>query len=320
MIAIMKSAVNKADLLPREVVMAGIDLRGIWPTDTIEERIDDMLDRMENVYVFEPDIICLPETFQTSWVREEKPVEEYAEDETKLGPVTSIIAAEAKKQSCYIVCPLVTKNEGKYYNSAVLINRNGEIDGVYHKAHLVPSEIDHVGLTCGTLQPPVFTTDFGRIGMQICYDANWFDCWDHLKKEGAEIICFPSQAPFINVLKHHAWVNQAYILSSTGEGARIIDMTGDELARSGWFEKWVCETINLEKELIQIWPYIRKVKDIRKKYRDKVKVEVYNPENWMTIESRDPEIKVKDVLKEYEILTLDEHLRKNEIVQDKYRV
>jgi predicted amidohydrolase len=316
----MKSVVNKADLLPREVVMAGIDLRGIWPTDTIEERIDDMLDRMENVYVFEPDIICLPETFQTSWVREEKPVEEYAEDETKPGPVTNIIAAEAKKQNCYIVCPLVTKNEGKYYNSAVLINRKGEIDGVYHKAHLVPSEIDPVGLTCGTLQPPVFTTDFGRMGMQICYDANWFDCWDHLKKEGAEIICFPSQAPFINVLKHHAWVNQAYILSSTGEGARIIDMTGDELARSGWFEKWVCETINLEKELIQIWPYIRKVKDIRKKYRDKVKVEVYNPENWMTIESRDPEIKVKDVLKEYEILTLDEHLRKNEIVQNKYRV
>ena len=315
----MENNNKNTDKLPREVVVAGIDLRGIWPVDTINERISDILNRMKNVYVFEPDLICLPETFQTSWVREERKLEEYAEEETTPGTVTSIIAEEAKKQHCYIVCPLVTKNEGHYYNSAVLINREGKIAGVYHKAHLVPSEIEEVGLTPGTLEPPAFDTDFGKLGMQICYDANWFDCWKHLKKQGVEIICFPSQAPFINVLKHHAWINQAYIVSSTGEGSRIIDMTGDEITRSGQFEKWVCETINLEKVLIHVWPYIRKVKDIREKYRQKVNIKIYHPENWITIESRDPEVKVHDILQEYEILTYDGHLMKNEIVQDKYR-
>ena len=310
---------KKEDKLPREVVVASIDLRGIWPVDTIEERINDILRRMENVYVFEPDLICLPETFQTSWVREERMVEDYAEDETTPGPVTSIIAEEAKKQNSYIVCPLVTKKDGHYYNSAILINRKGEIEGVYHKAHLVPSEIEEVNLTPGTLEPLVFNTDFGKVGMQICYDANWFDCWEHLKKQGAEIICFPSQAPFINVLKHHAWINQAYIVSSTGEGSRIIDITGDEIAVSGQFERWVCDTINLEKVLIHVWPYIRKVKDIREKYRQKVKIKIYNPENWITIESRDPEVKVQEILKDFEISTFDGHLKKNEIVQDKYR-
>jgi len=315
----MKINDKKIDRLPREVVVASIDLRGIWPVDTVEERINDILERMENVYVFEPDLICLPETFQTSWVREERRTEDYAEDETIPGPVTSIIAREAKKQNCYIICPLVTENDGHYYNSAILINRKGEIDGVYHKAHLVPSEIEEMNLTPGIIDPPIFNTDFGKVGMQICYDANWFDCWSHLKKLGAEIICFPSQAPFINVLKHHAWINQAYIVSSTGEGARIIDLTGDEIAVTGQFERWVCETINLEKILIHVWPYIRKVKDIREKYRDKVKIEIYHPENWITMESRDPEVKVREILKEFEILTYDEHLRKNEIVQDEYR-
>ncbi|MCK5277005.1 MAG: carbon-nitrogen hydrolase family protein [Cyclobacteriaceae bacterium] len=310
---------KKEDKLPREVVVASIDLRGIWPVDTIEERINDILRRMENVYVFEPDLICLPETFQTSWVREERMVEDYAEDETTPGPVTSIIAEEAKKQNSYIVCPLVTKKDGHYYNSAILINRKGEIEGVYHKAHLVPSEIEEVNLTPGTLEPLVFNTDFGKVGMQICYDANWFDCWEHLKKQGAEIICFPSQAPFINVLKHHAWINQAYIVSSTGEGSRIIDITGDEIAVSGQFERWVCDTINLEKVLIHVWPYIRKVKDIREKYRQKVKIKIYHPENWITIESRDPDVKVHEILKEFEISTFDGHLKKNEIVQDEYR-
>jgi predicted amidohydrolase len=310
---------KKDDRLPREVVVSGIDLRGIWPVDTVEERIQDILDRMEIVYVFEPDLICLPETFQTSWVREEQKVEDFAESEISPGPVSSIIAKEAKKQNCYIVCPLITENDGHYYNSAILINRNGEIDGVYHKAHLVPSEIEKGKLTPGTLEPPVFSTDFGKIGMQICYDANWFDCWDHLKKQGAEIICFPSQAPFINVLKHHAWINQAFIVSSTGEGSRIIDMTGDELAVSGQFERWVCETINLEKVLIHVWPYIRKVKDIRNKYRHRIEIKIYHPENWITMESLDPDVKVGNILAEYEIPTYDEHLKKNELVQDEYR-
>ncbi len=315
----MRNFVKKEDRLPREVIVAGIDLRGIWPADKIEKRISDILHRMENVYVFEPDIICLPETFQTSWVREEKSLDEYAEDEITPGPVTSIMAEEAKKQNCYIVCPLVTKNNGHYFNSAILLNRKGEIAGVYHKAHLVPSEIEEGGLTPGSLEPTVFTTDFGKVGIQICYDANWFDCWDFLKNQGAEIIFFPSQAPFINVLKHHAWINQSYIVSSTGEGSRIIDITGDEIVISGQFERWVCEMINLEKVLIHVWPYIRKVKDIREKYKENVKIEIYHPENWITIESRDPDVKVKDILQEYEIPTYDEHLNKNEIVQNEYR-
>jgi predicted amidohydrolase len=316
----MKTILNNSNRLPREVVVAGIDLRGLWPVDTVEQRIDDIIRRMENVYIFQPDLICLPETFQTSWVREERQTEEYAEDETTPGPVTSLIAAEARKQNCYIVCPLVTKNKGKYYNSAILINRQGEIEGVYHKAHLVPSEIEQNNLTPGTLEPPVFTTDFGKVGIQICYDANWFDAWEHLKNQGAELICFPSQAPFINVLKHHAWINEAYILSSTGEGARIIDISGDEISVSGQFERWVCEPINLEKVLIHVWPYIRKVKDIREKYKEKVKINIYHPENWITIESRDPDVKLKNILREYEIPTYEEHLAKNEKVQDTYRL
>ena len=316
----MESVPERNNRLPREVCIASIDLRGIWPEETVEKRISDILERMENVYSFEPDVICLPETFQTSWVNERKELDEYAEDEKVPGPVTSIIAEEAKKQNCYIVCPLITKNEGHYYNSSILLDRKGDITGVYHKTHLVPSEITEVGLTPGPIEPPVFETDFGKVGMQICYDANWFDSWDHLKKQSAEIIFFPSQAPFINVLKHHAWINQAYIVSSTGEGARIIDITGDEIAVSGTFERWVCSVVNLEKALLHIWPYVREVNDIRKKYKNKIDVKIYHPENWMVLESRDPETRVKDILREYEIPTYDEHISKNDKVQNKYRL
>jgi len=131
--------INKKDSrLPREVVVASIDLRGIWPAETIEERISDILYRMRNVYVFEPDLICLPETFQTSWVREKTRTEDIAEDENIPGPVTRIIAEEAKSQNCYIVCPLVTKSNGNYYNSAILASEEGSLIQRYDKLHLVP--------------------------------------------------------------------------------------------------------------------------------------------------------------------------------------
>src|SRR5688500_715094 len=94
--------IKKANRLPREVWAAAISIKGLWPVDTIERRMKDLMGRMENVYAFEPDIIVIPETIQTSWVKETKSLEEIAEDEKIPGPITSMLAEVAKKQHCYI--------------------------------------------------------------------------------------------------------------------------------------------------------------------------------------------------------------------------
>src|SRR5207249_1563675 len=78
--------------LPREVCVASVDLKGLWPDTTRESRIKRILERMEEVTGMKPDIICLPELFDTSWVEEEKPLSELAEYEKVPGPVTSRIA------------------------------------------------------------------------------------------------------------------------------------------------------------------------------------------------------------------------------------
>jgi beta-ureidopropionase len=322
----MNTIVKKANRLSREVWVASISLKGLWPEKTIEKRIKDVLERMESLYAFEPDIICLPETFQISWVDEIKTLEEIAEDETIPGPVTSRIAEVAKKQNCYIICPVVTKKEGRFYNSSILINRQGKIDGVYHKIHPVDTEIvpevyyKGGGVTPGILRPPVFKTDFGTIGMQICMDASWFANWNSLKEDGAEIVFFPSQGPFGDTLVHHAWFNHYYIVSGTGEDARIIDISGDIIASDGEFARWVCAPVNLEKVFIHIWPQIQRFDDIQKKYGRKIRFKIYHHENWATLESLDPEIKVKDILKEFDLPTYDEQLKEATEIQNKYRL
>lgn len=322
----MNTIVKKANRLPREVWVASISLKGLWPEQTIEKRIKDVLERMESLYAFEPDIICLPETFHISWVDEIKTLEEIAEDETIPGPVTSRIAEVARKQNCYIVCPVVTKKEGRFYNSSILINRQGKIDGVYHKIHPVDTEIipetyyKGGGMTPGVMRPPVFKTDFGTIGMQICMDASWFANWRSLKDDGAEIVFFPSQGPFGDTLVHHAWFNHYYIVSGTGEDARIIDISGDIIASDGEFARWVCAPVNLEKVLIHIWPQIQRFDDIQKKYGRKIRFKIYHPENWATLESLDPDLKVRDILKEYDLPAYDEQLKEATEIQSKYRL
>lgn len=316
---------SKNNRLPREVWVASLSLKGLWPEKSIEKRIRDILERMENVYPFEPDIICLPETVQISWVDEVKTLEELAEDEAVPGPVTSIMAEQARRHNCYIVCPVITKKDGHFYNSAILLNRKGEIDGVYHKIHPTDTEtLPDVyykggGVTPGALKPPVFRTDFGTIGLQICMDASWFDNWRALSEAGAEMVLFPSQGPFGDLLTHHAWMNQYYIVSATGEDARILDITGDVIASDGEFARWVCAPVNLEKAFLEIWPQVQKFPELEKKYGRRLKIKIYHPENWATIESLDPELKVADVLKEFGLPTLREQLKEATMIQDKYR-
>lgn len=322
----MDSRTKKTNRLPREVWAAAVSLKGLWPVATIEKRMKDILERMESVYAFEPDVIVLPETIQTSWVKEEKTLEEIAEDEHSPGPITTMIAAVAKKQNCYITCPVITKKEGRYFNSSILINREGKIEGVYHKMRPTSTEVlpntyyKGGGVTPGTMKPPVFKTDFGTVGMQICADASWWDNWETIRNDGAEIILFPSQGPLSNLLSHHAWMNHYYIVSATGEDARILDVTGDVIAADGEFARWVCAPLNLEKEFLHIWPQTLKFKDIQKKYGRKIRLQVYHKENWATLESLDADIKVKDILREYDIPTYDEQIKEATEIQNKYRV
>ena len=322
----MNNHVRKSNRLPREVWVAAVSLKGLWPVNTIEKRMKDVLDRMESLYAFEPDVIVLPETIQTSWVKERKPLDEIAEDEKNPGPITSMLAEVAKKQRCYVTAPVITKRDGRYYNSSILLNRQGKIDGVFHKVRPTATEIvpqtyyKGGGITPGEINAPVFKTDFGIVGMQICADASWEENWQSLKTNGAEMVFFPSQGPYSNTLSNHAWVNHYYIVSATGEDARIIDMTGDVIASDGEFARWVCAPVNLEKVFIHIWPQTLKFKDIQKKYGRKIRFHVYHKENWATLESLDADIKVLDILKEYDLPSYDEQIREATEIQDKYRL
>ncbi|MFC1650791.1 carbon-nitrogen hydrolase family protein [Candidatus Latescibacterota bacterium] len=291
---------------PREVRVLSVTTDGIEDKSKAADKIVDSLEIMcSNL----PDIICLPETFAS-----------YVETAEKIsGTIINKFASLAKKYGSYIICPVHTKKDNKIYNSAVLINREGKVQGQFNKIHPTEKECDS-GITPGSSPPPVFKTDFGTIGILICYDINWMQEWRSLKEQGAEIVFWPSAYPGGRMLSSYAWIFKYYVVGcSRITPANIFDMTGDLIAASGKYGPWAFASLNMEKVFCEIDYHVEKVRDIIKKYGRRVEIKYYNDEDWVTIESCSPDLTIKEIIEEFELTSHWDYIKRAEEYQNKFR-
>jgi beta-ureidopropionase len=311
------SEIRTACRLPREVWIAAFGQHGMQNEDPAA-MIGRTLDEMKKIAFHHPDIICLPETFPWTNYSGRHSIAELAEKPP--GPITGQFAEFAQNHKCYVICPVYTTHGDRYYNSAVVIDRNGRVMGEYQKIHPTEGEIDD-GITPGPLDPPVFRTDFGTIGVQICFDINWQDGWEVLRKKGAEIIFWPSAFGGGQQVNTKAWQNKCCVVSSTNYGfSKICDIDAMEVAVTGhWSEHWAIGTVNLEKVFLHTWPYVRRFTDIEKKYGRTIRIKNYHEEEWTILESLSPDVRVADILAEFDIKTHEEHIASGERKQLKSR-
>ncbi len=82
------------------------------------------------------------------------------------------------------------KQKGEVYNSAILINRKGDIQYAYNKINLFPG-LDLKKTSPGKIDK-IIKTDFGKIGIIICWDFAFPENIKKLSKKGAQIIFCPS--------------------------------------------------------------------------------------------------------------------------------
>ena len=302
--------------LPREVWIATVSQHGM-SADTSEQMVRLILAVLAKTAVYRPDVICLPEVFMTSYIRERQTLSQGADVSARL---LKEFMTFARVNQCYLICPLYTRENGKIYNAAVVIDRQGNNIGEYRKIHLPDDELA-LGLTPGPLQPPVFQTDFGVIGIQICYDINWNEGWKALRQQGAEIIFWPSAFAAGQALNAKAWQNKVVVVSSTNkETSKICDITGEVVAQTGlWDRNVICAAVNLEKAFLHSWPFVRRFDEIKAKYGRKVRITNYHEEEWSIIESLSPDVRVKDILDEFELRTHEQLIRDSGVANGKVR-
>lgn len=151
--------------------------------------------------------------------------------ETLDGDQVGRISEIAAKHRVYIVFPIYTKNETENrLNSSVLIGRNGEICGVYHKVYPFWSEFELEPVCAVGREAPVFETDFGKVGMAICFDANFPEVFKRLSLGGAEVVLWSSAYSAGMSLQAHA-INYNYniVTSTLCSDCIVYDITGREV-------------------------------------------------------------------------------------------
>jgi beta-ureidopropionase len=304
--------------LPREVWIASISYAKT-SADSYEEMVDTVLEKMEFISHYQPDIICLPELFPFFRIPGSPAVRDVAEQPP--GKISSRLAEYAGKHGIYVICPIYTESGGKFYNSSVLFDRQGAYVGQYNKIHPTVGEMEN-GVSPGSLDPPVFKTDFGIIGMQICFDIEWEDGWKKLREMGAEMVIFSSAYGGGITLNSRAWQNKYVVVSSVVSGvSRICDITGEEVASTGrWNPDWAIAPVNLEKAFLHTWPFNREFKNIQAKYGRSIRFTHFDQEEWSILESLSPEIKIADILEEFGLKTHEQHIGEADAAQKKRRV
>jgi len=195
------------------------------------------------------DIVCLPEGItivgtDLNYVSASEPIP---------GPSTQFLGDIARKYNLYIVAGILEKSGNVVYNTSVLINRSGELAGKYRKISLPREEIDG-GITPGD-SLPVFDTDFGRIGMMICWDVTFPETARTLAQKGAEIIFLPIWGGNLTLAKARAIENQVYLVSSSYDMiSAIFDQEGEIMKEAVNNDPVVVVDIDLSSQ--KLWPWL----------------------------------------------------------------
>ena len=245
---------------PRKVTIASINLRPNQ-TRSAAESVRQFLETVEATVRGKTDIILMPEGITV--VGTGKTYSEVAEPIP--GPTTVRLGELARKRSSYVVAGLYEREGPAIYNTAVLIDRAGNVEGKYRKVYLPREEVE-AGLTPGS-DYPVFRTDFGTVGLMICYDVFFADPARALATKGAEVILMPIWGGDETLAKARAIENKVFLVASGYDHPTyIMDPDGERLSEAKNRGTAAIATVDLNKRYLDQWlgdMHGRRMKELR---------------------------------------------------------
>jgi predicted amidohydrolase len=249
-----------ADPGPRKVTIASINLRPNQ-THSATESVRQFLETVEATVRGKADVILLPEGITV--VGTGKTYAEVAE--TIPGPTTVRLGELARKRSSYVAAGIYEREGTAIYNTAVLIDRAGNVEGKYRKVYLPREEIE-AGLTPGS-DYPVFRTDFGTVGLMICYDVFFADPARALATKGAEVILMPIWGGDETLAKARAIENKVFLVASGYDHPTyIMDPDGEILSVARNRGAAAIASVDLNKRYLDQWlgdMHGRRMKELR---------------------------------------------------------
>lgn len=155
------------------------------------------------------------------------------------GPYIQKACLLSKELEIYLVLGFLEKRENNLFNTAILIDPEGDIVGRYSKTHFYQGyKINPPCYIPGNTYP-VFNTPFGKVGILICYDRQLPEPARILALKGARILFVPSYGSYddgtgwnTNLLRTRAYENRFPLVFTHPKQSLLITHRG-ELERIG---------------------------------------------------------------------------------------
>lgn len=181
------------------------------------ERFEAILSKLKT----KPDLVILPETFNTGFVIDPLPVAEEAD-----GPTSFWMRKAANEHNCTITGSYVVKTENGYFNRLVWMRPDGSSD-YYDKRHLFRFGDEHLHYSQGD-QRIIVEIKGWKILPLVCYDLR-FPVWSRNRYKDDtyeyDLLLYVSNWPgkrsyaFRHLLIARAIENQAYVIGVNRVGA-----------------------------------------------------------------------------------------------------
>lgn len=283
----------------------------------VEEVITFWDGQLKQVLTYKPDLIVLPEACDRPGGLTRNEQFEYFK--ARGDQVLNFLASVAKINSCYIV--FGTKHlqeEGVWRNSSILLNRQGEIAGIYNKNYPTIDEIES-GIVPGK-EAPVFKCDFGTVACVICYDLNFTDLCNKYMVQKPDILVFSSMYHGGLMQSYWAYQCRSYFVGAMGFReipSEIRNPLGEVVASSTNYFDFTVATINLDCELVHLdnnWDHLKRMKE---KYGDAVTITDPGRLGPVLITSEHETVSAEEMTKEFGMELLDNYFNRSMDIRQK---
>ena len=201
-------------------------------TDSIDANVERAIDQIRTAAADGAQLVCLQEMFTSLYFCQTEDHEQFRWAETIPGPTTDKLCAVAKEEKVVLVAGMFERRAaGLFHNTAVVIESDGSIAGIYRKMHIPddPYFYEKFYFTPGDTGFKSFKTSVGRVGVCICWDQ-WFPEAARLTAlTGADFLVYPTaigwQAPekeefgesqrnaWQTMMRSHAIANGIYVIA-----------------------------------------------------------------------------------------------------------
>jgi len=276
----------------------------------VARMIDHWRAKFDRVLPDRPDLILVPECCDRYAHHSVEQVRHYYR--VRGDQVRDSFADIARQHGCYVAYAAIrAAPDGTWRNSIQLIERGGQVVGVYDKNHPTIREMEDLGVCPGD-EAPIIECDFGRVACAICFDLNFDEFRLRYVREKPDLILFASMYHGGLMQPYWAYSCRAYVVSAvTHLPSHVIDPLGQVVASTTNYLDFATGTANLDCCLVHLDYHWEKLDALKRAYGPGVSIVDPGFLGSVLVSSETPDQTVGQMLSEFEIEPLDEYFARS---------